>query len=177
MTRKSTSKISKLPLTVRDRINRDLLVSKSYADIAGWLLEEKLVEGDSHAIEMQLHRWFKSGFQAWRREEIERDSLVRLVENIEAQMSAAGGMDIVARSLLLEQMTVIRSSASSPEEKAAAFVQINRQLEAQKQGNREDRKLKLLEEREAKSREIVSNEHLTAEEKEVEMKRILGVAA
>lgn len=167
MPKKPTGKIAGLPVEARLRINRALLENRPYTEIVEKLLREWFPNDDVHALEMNLQRWFKGPFQAWRREELERDALVRLVENIEAQMTAAGGMDVVARSLLLEQMTVIRSSAATPEEKAAAFVAINRQLESQKQGARDERKLALLEANAASAKEklagLVSKGGLTPE--------------
>src|SRR3990172_9050978 len=108
--RKPTGKIASLPNEARLRINRALIENRTYKEIIESVLREWFPKDDSHALEMNVHRWFKTGFREWRKEESERDALVRLVENIETQMTAAGGMDVVARSLLLEQMTVIRSS-------------------------------------------------------------------
>jgi hypothetical protein len=173
---KNKGTIASLPLQVRERINTDLLANMTYGAIADWLLSEKHVKGTRHNIEVKLCNWYKGPFLAWRTEQLERDNLVRLVDNLTAQVGATGGDVALLKSMMLESAITIRSSDADVADKANAFAQISREISRHRRDDNAARRLELLEKREADAGNVIKDESLTPEQRERKLKDIFGIA-
>ena len=103
--RKSTGRIMKLPVEVREEINRKLDTGWEYREIRKWLFEQvaecdlpalELVKGDSfslawvraakstehawHHCELALGNWYRGQHQEWLREQVLRGESMRVVK-------------------------------------------------------------------------------------------------
>lgn len=151
---KPKSTIANLPIEIRDRVNRDLLANRTYAEIAAWLTGERHVTSKPRTVEVMLSNWYRGGFKAWRTEQLERDDLVRLVDNLAAQMGNVGGDVALLKSMMLESVITIRSSDAAPDEKANAFAQVSREIARHAKNELAERRLKMAEAQLEKVKEV-----------------------
>lgn len=147
---KPYSKISMLPEGVRTEINRRLCEGSRLHTIREWLFAQKaehdvpdldLKAGDCYslvwtraskseehagrAFQQGLSNWFHTQYQAWLKEQADREESIRLIEHVEQLTNAASekgqrgsteGGNLLIRSLLIDAVQRICKGGDEPAE-------------------------------------------------------------
>jgi hypothetical protein len=178
---KNRSKFARLPFSIRESLNTMLLNGVVLPQIVEWLFEQtntnenqpcaalwtadaKDLSAAKWNCQAKLYEYLKSDeFTGWaERNKFQNDDLV-FTQRMEQSLGLIGddGDTRFVRSLLLEVAPQIRKADTEPEKKADAFATITRALVSLRTVNQAERKLALLEAREAKIAAIVGDKDNT----------------